>query len=208
MSAFEQFKTMADLQDKINSKISDTWRDNGNAWYRAIWIEAAEMMDHIHYKWWKSGEMDKDQAHLELVDIFHFALSDLLEKKGGVDDVANYLITEWDGYDGTTASALETVEELAKQTLDIKGFAPTIFFAAMKSVGMSLQELFELYVCKNVLNSFRQDKGYKDASITYHKVFGGKEDNEHLMDVARTIPSDDPDFITKLYSGLEAIYPA
>ena len=201
MSAFEQFKTMADLQDKINSKISDTWRDNGNAWYRAIWIEAAEMMDHIHYKWWKSGEMDKDQA-------FHFALSDLLEKKGGVDDVANYLITEWDGYDGTTASALETVEDLAKQTLDIKGFAPTIFFAAMKSVGMSLQELFELYVCKNVLNSFRQDKGYKDASITYHKVFGGKEDNEHLMDVARTIPSDDPDFITKLYSGLEAIYPA
>ena len=56
--------------------------------YRAIWIEAAEMMDHIHYKWWKSGEMDLEQVQLELVDIFHFALSDMLEKTGTADDVA------------------------------------------------------------------------------------------------------------------------
>ena len=208
MSAYDQFKTMADLQDQINSKISNTWRDNGNAWYRAIWIEAAEMMDHIHYKWWKSGETDLEQVQLELIDIFHFALSDLLEKTGDAEDVAKKLAADWESFAGAEISPLLAAEELARQTLKINGFATNAFFHAMHSIDMTLETLFKLYVCKNVLNSFRQDKGYKDPNITYHKVIDGKEDNEHLMEIAAEISSSDADFKEKIYAGLEAIYPA
>lgn len=207
MSDYNQFKTMADLQDQINSKISPTWRENDNAWYRAIWIEAAEMMDHIHYKWWKSGEMDLGQVQLELVDIFHFALSDMLEKIGSSEDVADKLTTQWDNFSGETQEPLLATEDLARQTLACNGFVPTAFFQAMYTIDMTLDELFKLYVCKNVLNSFRQDKGYKDANITYHKIINGREDNEHLMEIAASISPDTPDFKEKIYAGLEAIYP-
>ena len=207
MSAFEQFKTMAQLQDQINLKISDNWRENGNAWYRAIWIEAAEMMDHIHYKWWKSGTMDLEQVQLELVDIFHFALSDMLEKVGTADDVAGDLTRAWDSFAGTPQAPLDATEELARQTLNTKSFAPVAFFQAMHAVGMALDDLFTLYVCKNVLNSFRQDKGYKDPDTVYHKVIDGKEDNVHLMEIAARTSPDDPDFRGKIYAGLDAIYP-
>ncbi len=208
MSAYEHFKTMAELQDQINSKISHTWRDNGNAWYRAIWIEAAEMMDHIHYKWWKSGEMDIEQVQLELVDIFHFALSDMLEKNGSASTVALKLTEDWERFDGAGQDPLVAAEELARHTLQIKGFVAQPFFQSMQSVGMTLDTLFKLYVCKNILNSFRQDKGYKDPSVTYHKVIDGKEDNQHLMEIAAKISPDDSDFQGKIYAGLEAIYPS
>ncbi|WND02251.1 dUTP diphosphatase [Temperatibacter marinus] len=207
MSAVEQFKTMADLQDQINSKISKSWRQNGNEWYRAIWIEAAEMMDHIHYKWWKSGTMDLEQVQLELVDIFHFALSDLLEKHGNSEEVSDYLMKAWSDFKGDDQAPLLAVEELARRTLVSMGFDAAAFFQTMYSVEMTLDDLFKLYVCKNVLNSFRQDKGYKDPNIVYHKVFDGKEDNEHLMDIAKKISPDQVDFIELIYAGLEAIYP-
>jgi hypothetical protein len=41
--------------------------------------------------------------------------------------------------------------------------------------------MLELYVGKNVVNRFRQDRGYKTGE--YHKVFGGMEDNQHLIEI-------------------------
>ena len=73
----------------------------------------------------------------------------------------------------------------------------------MRALPMSFDELFRLYVGKNVLNGFRQDHGYKDG--TYRKTWAGREDNEHLMelldgvDVPATAAAD-------LYVKLEARY--
>ena len=71
---------MLALQDAMNSKINPEWRQAGNEWYRAIWIECAEMLDHYGWKWWKHQQADMDQVTLEIVDIWHFMLSDMLEK--------------------------------------------------------------------------------------------------------------------------------
>jgi hypothetical protein len=38
-----------------------------------------------------------------------------------------------------------------------------------------LDELYRLYVGKNILNRFRQDHGYKEG--TYIKIWQGEEDN-------------------------------
>lgn len=77
-----RLQSMLELQDSINSKIRPDWRDANNPWFRAIWTECAELVDHIGWKWWKHQSPDLSQVHLELVDIFHFGLSELLQQHG------------------------------------------------------------------------------------------------------------------------------
>ena len=45
--------TMLELQDGMNTKVNSDWRNAGNEWYRAIWMEASEMLDHHGRKWGK-----------------------------------------------------------------------------------------------------------------------------------------------------------
>ena len=40
---------MLQLQDRLNHQIDSGWLDSGHEWYRAIWLEAAELME--HYGW-------------------------------------------------------------------------------------------------------------------------------------------------------------
>ena len=55
---------MLELQDSMNSKVNADWRNAGNEWYRAIWMEASEMLEHYGWKWWK--KQDKDLAQLQM----------------------------------------------------------------------------------------------------------------------------------------------
>jgi len=43
-------------------------------------------------------------------------------------------------------------------------------------------------VCKNVLNTFRQNHGYKEGR--YNKMWAGKEDNLHLYEVYNGFAGD------------------
>ena len=76
----QQIITMLELQDGMNSKVNPSWRSAGQEWYRAIWIEASEMLEHYGWKWWKKQDPDVMQVKLEVVDIVHFALSIRLEQ--------------------------------------------------------------------------------------------------------------------------------
>ena len=64
-----QLITRLSLQDKMNTKVNNDWRAQNFQWYRAIWTECAELMDHYGWKWWKNQPVDIDQSKLELVDI-------------------------------------------------------------------------------------------------------------------------------------------
>ena len=99
---------------------------------------------------------------------------------------------------------LDVVEDFACHTLATKQFSTARFTAAMKSAGMSFSDLYLGYVGKNVLNFFRQDHGYKEG--TYLKLWNGREDNEHLVDILRDLDSDSLTFKDALYAGLEAKY--
>ena len=74
----QQILTMLELQNAMNSKVNENWVEQDFAWYRAIWVECAELLDHYGWKWWKKQTPDADQVKLELVDIWHFGLSILL----------------------------------------------------------------------------------------------------------------------------------
>ena len=69
-----------------------------------------------------------------------------------------------------------------------------------------LDDLYRGYVGKNVLNTFRQDHGYKLGS--YVKTWDGREDNEVLAQLLGELDADDPAFRATLYEALAARYAA
>ncbi|MYG12662.1 MAG: dUTP diphosphatase, partial [Gammaproteobacteria bacterium] len=97
----------------------------------------------------------------------------------------------------------QAVEALANACLASQGFSVERFAGVMRALPMTLDELFRLYVGKNVLNGFRQDHGYKVG--TYRKAWAGREDNEHLMELLDGV--DEPATAAEdLYAKLETRY--
>ena len=203
--------TMARMQDEHNTLVHAQWRTQGYAYYRAIWVECAEMLDHFGWKWWKKQDGDLDQVKLELVDIWHFALSELLRQDRLEDSVADALFAV------DTARASENkdeqeerfrlaIEALAQACLRTRSFELQPFVDAMAALPMTLDELFSLYIGKNVLNGFRQNNGYKSGE--YRKLWQGREDNEHLIEVLNALTATPNELPDALYAALQQRYDA
>ena len=73
---FETFATQRIRGAMLDELRGADWMSRGREWYRAIWIECAELMEHYGgWKWWKHSRPDFAQVVLEIVDIWHFGLS-------------------------------------------------------------------------------------------------------------------------------------
>jgi dimeric dUTPase (all-alpha-NTP-PPase superfamily) len=203
-TAKNQITQMLSMQDAMNSRVSETWRDNNYQWYRAIWVECAEMLDHHGWKWWKHQEIDIAQVQLELVDIFHFGLSLRLMTGDSIEDISQTLATELSQNSGEQDFKI-ALEALASKALSHKAFDALALANCMRLMSMDLNELFRQYVGKNTLNFFRQDHGYKEGS--YIKIWSGGEDNEVLANLVNTLDASAVDFQQQLYVALEAKYP-
>ncbi|WP_444997201.1 dUTP diphosphatase [Aliikangiella sp. IMCC44359] len=201
----QQLATMLDMQDAMNKKVHENWLQQNFEWYRAIWIECAEMLDHYGWKWWKHQSPDMEQVKLELVDIFHFGLSCRLSDSNDVNKIAETLDYEFSDI-RHNEEFRTTLEDLAANTLQTKSFNAQIFAGCMQQINMSFDELYTSYIGKNVLNFFRQDHGYKEG--TYHKQWNGKEDNEHLVEVVQLLDSNADDFAQQVYQELSKRYPS
>ena len=199
----QQIATMLELQDSMNSKVRDDWREQNFEWYRAIWIECAELLDHHGWKWWKKQQPDVNQIALELVDIWHFGLSLLLLKDQSHEVISEDVIKAFDEVEASGDFAIN-LEEFTKNTLVTKDFDINGFVGLVKGIGMQFDQLYIAYVGKNVLNFFRQDHGYQEGS--YHKQWGGKEDNEHLVEIVGKLDTNLATFKDDLYSEMKAVY--
>jgi len=199
---------MAELQEGHNRQVHPDWPKQGYAYYRAIWVECAELLDHFGWKWWKLQTADLDQVRLEVVDIWHFGLSELLRAEriaGGRVD-ADIVARFEAGLAAAPVELRDAVERLAFECLRDRDFPVQAFVAVMRALPMTFDELYRHYVGKNVLNQFRQAHGYKAG--TYRKVWAGREDNAHLVEIAATLPSDSPCYADDLYAALAARYRA
>ena len=199
----QQLITMLELQNEMNAKVHADWRQKEFEWYRAIWVECAELLDHYGWKWWKKQTPDVDQIALELVDIWHFGLSLLLLSGDSVETISNRVIKDFDGQQGSDDFAID-LEEFTAQTLMTKEFDIAGFARLMDGIKMDFETLYVGYVGKNVLNFFRQDNGYQDGS--YHKQWGGKEDNEHLVEIVAQLDTAAATFKDDLYSQMQSTY--
>lgn len=198
-------QTMLDLQDKMNTKVHPEWRSQGFEWYRAAWIECAELMDHAGYKWWKHADPDIEQIQLEIVDIWHFGMSALLVDSSDTTELAASIVQDLGAETTSELSLLEAAEALASACINSRSFSTSAFLALMQASQLSFDQLYRAYVGKNVLNFFRQDHGYKDGS--YIKTWSGREDNEHLSEILSRLDASSGDFADQVYRGLAAAYP-
>lgn len=198
--------TMLNMQDHMNSKVHPEWQKQGWPWYRAIWLECGELMDHYGYKWWKSQEPDMAQVRLEIVDIWHFGLSDLYQAEFTAEEVANTIIEQVEQISQPRkALALrDAIENLVANLLISKRFSVADFWVLLTAAEMDFDVLFRDYVGKNVLNVFRQDHGYKEG--TYIKQWAGREDNEHLVELMEEMDLVSEKVESVLYDKLSRRY--
>ena len=68
--AWAMVETMARMQESYNCEVHPDWRNQGYPFYRAVWVECAELLDHYGWKWWKHQRPDLEQVKLEIVDIW------------------------------------------------------------------------------------------------------------------------------------------
>ena len=204
----QKITTMLQLQDAMNSKVNADWRNVGYEWYRAIWMESSEMLEHYGWKWWKKQHADVMQVKLEVVDIVHFALSIRLvqgdQHGSALDAIAKDIAADF-ANPYATDDIKTSIELLAKETLMDQGAHFSIIAGVMDHLAMTFDELHEIYVGKNVLNMFRQDNGYKEGH--YIKIWNGREDNEHLADMLHELDSDSTSFKSDIYTALQQAYP-
>lgn len=215
MLSAQQLATMLSLQDKMNAKVNPDWLNAGYGYLRAAMVESVEAIEHHGWKWWKAQQKDLPQLQMELVDIWHFALSAcIIDFKGDISGSAESIAAElaagnlnvtFDNthYDVANQSLLDNLE-LMTGLCAAKRFSVPLFMHIVAQCEMSPDELYRQYVGKNVLNFFRQDNGYKEG--TYIKLWGGREDNEHLVEVMNSLDLSKPKFSDLVYQGLQQRY--
>lgn len=211
-----QLNTMLNLQDGMNKKVNPAWLTAGYSYLRAAMIESVEAIEHHGWKWWKAQTLDLPQVQMELVDIWHFALSHLIIQHNGNINTAAIAIAESlleshsdVTFDGNTinfsnASLVENLELMAGLCV-AKRFDVPLFLKIVEQAEMNADSLFSQYVGKNILNFFRQDHGYKEGS--YIKVWNAREDNEHLVEVLADIDSQIDNYADVIYQALASRYP-
>lgn len=212
-----QLNTMLSLQDKMNKKVNPDWLNAGYGYLRAAMIEAVEGIEHHGWKWWKAQEKDLPQLQMELVDIWHFALSAIIiQYKGDIlnsaEQIAAQLLVKnstvkFDDheYDFNNQEILDNLE-LMTGLCAAKRFDVPLFLKIVEQAEMTSSELYRQYVGKNILNFFRQDNGYKEG--TYIKVWRGQEDNEHLVEVLNSLDLASANYSEQVYQALSSRYPS
>ena len=218
MLSSEQTSTMLSLQESMNSKVDPDWIKARYPYLRAVAIEGSEAIEHHGWKWWKKQDKDLAQLQMELIDIWHFLLSEILlrhdgdqEKAlssllGALSKVKEQDLINFDGQKIQVNSCdLVSKLELLIATAISRRIELALFGAIMMDCELSWTDLYSQYVGKNVLNMFRQDNGYKEG--TYKKIWDGKEDNEHLVDILISLDPDKNKFKDQIYSALQKAYP-
>ena len=210
---------MLALQAAMNAKVDPNWVSARYPYMRAVVIEAAEAIEHHGWKWWKKQDKDLAQLQMELIDIWHFLLSEILLNEQGSETAAQPKLTaqlsaidlsgiiEFDGkqYELSSLDLLNQLELLIALSAARK-IELSVFAAIMENCELNWTELYCQYVGKNVLNFFRQDHGYQEG--TYQKMWNGREDNEYLVDVMSELDPNDLEYKDKLYGALRAHYPS
>lgn len=226
----EKLHAMISLQQQLNDSTNGEGWEGGVTknnkkinWHRCIYMESAEMIDCFSWKHWKSisAEADYENLQIEIVDVWHFVMSLLLEysKQNNLDDIKamseklsktpqyQKLKTSINPQFASDDDLMAKIENIMRLSLlpvdaDVLGALIDEFFELVYMGGLNEDTLYRLYVGKNILNQFRQDHGYKEG--TYIKIWDGLEDNA----VMKRGFEDDPDMSPQeLYQFLEQFYP-
>ena len=221
-----KIRQMLEMQQQLNDATGGIGWEKGYTnkgkridWQRCIYLEAAELVDSYPWKHWKNinGTPDYDNIKIEIVDIWHFVMSEALRdykvnQKGAIDKLTSDIIKVVN-YQQFTKDVKPLDEDIYKQIAWVESFIKTLFtsedvltiidafFDMAYHLQVNLDILYRLYIGKNILNKFRQDHGYKEGK--YIKQWNGVEDNVVMQDTLEKQPDVTPE---QLYEALERVY--
>ncbi|MFM7810848.1 MAG: dUTP diphosphatase [Acinetobacter junii] len=210
-----QMKLMLQMQHEMNTLIDANWVQNQNPFMLAAALEMGEAIEHYGWKWWKKQTPDMNQVKMEMADIWHFMLSQIyLDLQNFPNDIVinDFLdvpMNERAFNADTCIQDYKLLSDLSLMQLLMGSFTLSIvnvpvFLHLCNRFGLSSEDLFKLYVGKNVLNEFRQHNGYKEG--TYIKVWSLREDNEYLTDIMNNVKLDSENLKDDVYQALRAAY--
>lgn len=188
----------------------------------ALWVECGELLSSYGYKWWKHTVPDVDNVKMELIDIFHFGMSlSLVNRRGQLPTLATRYADEYRSavdyvsskdVAGNDSRFRARLRELVSDAGD-GIFVPTNFFVLCQYIGLSLNDLYQTYLGKNVLNVFRNRNGYTDGTYKKHwyvvdhgNLVQDIEDNAVLKVVIENLVERKELTFDNVYSVLERIY--
>jgi len=113
---------MLELQQQLNDSTNGLNWENGVTkngkqinWRRCIYLETAELVESYPWKHWKNinASPDYDNIKIEIVDIWHFVMSEALrsykvENLGSIEDIASMItnMSEFDNFSQDTKSEI------------------------------------------------------------------------------------------------------
>ncbi len=210
-------KKLNDDTNGVNWELGINKFDKEINWLRCIHMEVSELIDSTPWKHWKNikDAPDVNNIHIELVDVWHFLMSYILQETNipkAVSMVNTHCIYEAVEIENIDIKlVVKEAEKLSYVAFAIEtGNMPQFsgverfidqFFRCCKLAGLSFNWLQKLYIGKNALNKFRQDNGYKEG--TYKKVWDGKEDNEVMIALLEQMESSS---FEEVYTQLQKVY--
>lgn len=200
-------------QNELNIlTIGQDWKERKDInFYRAIWVETAELMECFNWKWWKEQRTDYTNAVMELTDIWHFGMSQALpvnNAEGYAEWLERFLTNPDTNLDGLPYTTVELLDRLAAKAAG-GVFSVQTFFEVCHRLDFSVQDLYKLYMGKYVLNEFRQEHGYKEGLYVKNWANQGEgktEDNAYLQSIVATMDAEQSEFAENLYALLEQKY--
>ncbi|CUV65823.1 DUTP diphosphatase [Sulfurovum sp. enrichment culture clone C5] len=221
-----KIKSMLMLQQELNDNTNGQGWEKGITkqgkpidWKRCILLESAELIESYPWKHWKNidAPADKENIKIEVVDIWHFVMSEILKINATTSNktIENLIeeINSLSNFSMLQNPSNEIADDHFEQIANIENFIKILlnsqdwqemtdsYFFIVSQSGLNLDSLYQLYIGKNILNKFRQDNGYKDGS--YKKIWDGKEDNVIMQEILMNDSSITPQ---RLYEQLSEIY--
>ena len=189
------FRPIVALQIALNNKTAPDWLTAQLDWQTAILVESAEAIDSTDWKWWKAGQTDLDNLRVESIDILHFAISQLMTSTKAEQPVDIPLENVVSVLEGAYLSRIEGLgyvdyfKAIARHALALEnGKLLQNLFGVLGQLGLDEQGIYTVYLTKNLLNIYRQSRGYKDPGGGYIKDFNGQEDNVVFANIIASLP--------------------
>jgi dimeric dUTPase (all-alpha-NTP-PPase superfamily) len=186
---------LVNLQNNLNNMTNGTEWTEGTTnkgktinWITAMVLEGSEAIDSTPWKHWKAieGVSDIENIKIEVVDIIHFLISELIAQYGEKTTIEKLTIilkdaspkAELDYKEFNKVTKIFMLKALSIELSETQ-YTYTELIASFKEMmneaTLSFDELYNLYIMKNALNQIRQNNGYKEG--TYIKIWNGEEDN-------------------------------
>ena len=215
------FEKICNMQDSLNYLINPNWKSQNANFRLAASQEMAELIDCYPWKWWKKHEASPFyQTQLEVIDIAHFLIADMLMVFSKPEIVASFLT---DSFSATrlpkSTNEQEIINELYAQHRKILTASSLhmggVICDLMHLHDIGLEMFNKTYLSKNCLNIFRLKNGYREGSYqkqwlvpnSSNTSFTLREDNVFLENIVNGI--DDwtkPHIADHLFKRLEEDY--